>query len=747
MLAIQAGLPPGLRRLLIGGDRLNSVPLPLPPSVQLINNYGPTETTVVATSGLIDPNETDHTIGRPIDNTRIYLLDPNGEPVPLGAVGEIYIGGSGVARGYLNPPEGEVEHFLPDPFARASGKPHARMYRTGDLGRYLPDGRIVFLGRNDQQLKIRGFRIELGEIENHLLKHPSVSEAAVAAVNDTNGQTRLAAYVVALRHGTDAPALGLALHAHIRTHLPDYMMPAAFVPLDALPLTHNGKLDGKALPAPSQAHFVHRGEAPPEGALERLIATIWSALLNVDRIGRHDNFFTLGGHSLLALQAIEQLREHGWAIATRELFQHPTPAALAASLQAEDEDEHVRNIVVPPNRLLPGTRAITPGYLPLANLTQTQIDRVVERTPGGIDNIQDIYALAPLQDGILFHHLMSEAADPYLLSAQMHFADRATLDRYLQAMQRVVDRHDVLRTAFTWDSASEPVQIVYRKAQLPVDTVLLDPSEGPICEQLRQRFDTRHYRMDLTRAPLLRFAIAPDAGSTGGCHALVMLHHMVGDHSTLELMHAEVQAVLEGREATLPEPVPYRDLVAQVRLGTPAHAHETFFREMLADVDTPTLPYGLTSVRHDGTHAIEAKRTLPAALSERLREQARRLGISVAALCHLGWAVVLAAVGGESKVVFGTVLFGRMAAGSRVDRAMGLYINTLPVRIDIDASDVEHAARLTQIRTHSAIRDAAVVAANDARGEMRLIAYVVPSSDLKADPNADADSTDTHELA
>ena len=695
LLAIEAGLPRSLRRLLVGGDRFAGLPVPLPPSVELVNNYGPTETTVVATSGPIDPSEAVHPIGRPIDNTRIYLLDPNGDPVPAGAIGEIYIGGAGVARGYLNRPELNAERFLPDPFARACDKPYARMYRSGDLGRYLPDGRLVFLGRNDQQVKIRGFRIELGEIEALLLRQEDVREAAVVADDDAHRQARLVAYVVL--HGRDKPSAGLAhaLRAHLRAQLPDYMVPAAFVRIDALPLTRNGKLDREALPAPSHEDFPHQDDEAPQGAIESLIAQIWGALLDADRIGRHDNFFALGGHSLLAIRMIDQLRQEGWPVSIRELFRNPTPASLAASLQRERPDD----IVVPPNRLSHRTQApITPDALPLANLSQADIDRLIGLTPAGASNIQDIYALAPLQDGILFHHLIGDAADPYLLSAQMRFADRPTLDRYLQAMQRVIERHDVLRTAFAWDRLSEPVQIVHRQALLPVDTFDFDPNEGPIDEQLRRRFGMLRYRMDLTRAPLLRFAIAPNTGSSDGWHALVLMHHLVGDHTTLESMHAEVKAVLEGREAQLPEPVPYRNLVAQARLGTPPHAHEAFFREMLADVDAPTLPFGLASVRHDGANAIEARRPVPAPLSERLRRHARRLGIGVAALCHLGWAVVLAAVSGERKVVFGTVLFGRTAAGAKVDRAMGLYINTLPLRIDIDAGSVERAARATQRR-------------------------------------------------
>ncbi|WP_183085170.1 non-ribosomal peptide synthetase, partial [Trinickia fusca] len=707
LLAMEAGLPDGLQHLLIGGDRVTNLPAGLPPSVQIVNNYGPTETTVVATSGVITPGEAVHSIGKPIANTRLYLLDEHRAPVPIGAVGELYIGGAGVARGYLNRPELTAQRFLPDPFARAAGSgsgsgdadadadADARMYRTGDLARYLPDGNLLFLGRNDDQVKIRGFRIELGEIEAQLAAHEAVREAVLVARYDAGGQARLLAYV-AMREDARTSASDADLAQHLRAHLadrlPEYMLPAAFVVLDAMPLTANGKLDRRALPEPDDQAFAqaHTHYEAPQGEIETALASLWCELLTLDRVGRHDNFFSLGGHSLLAVQLIERLRRMGLALAIRDLFEHPGLAALARTLVKSAD------VVIPANRIEHDTTALTPALLPLIDLSQADIDCIVARVPEGVANIQDIYALSPLQDGILFHHAISTEGDPYLLSAHLAFRDRVALDRYLEAVQRVIERHDILRTAVVWEDVGTPAQVVWRRARLQVTELALDELISPVTRQLHGRFDPQRYRMDLTQAPLLHFAIAP--APDGRWHALMLLHHLVGDHTTLEILHEEVQAIENGQEHVLPKPQPYRNLVAQARLGMPAQAHETFFRSMLEDIDAPTLPYGLTPDHRGAAQVHEAQRRLPLTLHARLLAHARHAGVSLATLCHLAWALVLARTSGQRRVVFGTVLFGRMEAGAGADRAMGLYINTLPLRIDVDAIDVRAAVRETQMR-------------------------------------------------
>ncbi|WP_186027193.1 non-ribosomal peptide synthetase [Burkholderia gladioli] len=691
LLAMQSELPPGLKSLLIGGDRVTSLPLGLPPSLRIVNNYGPTETTVVATSGEIEPSAGDavYPIGKPIANTRIYLLDENQALVPLGAVGELYIGGAGVARGYLNRPDLTAQRFLADPFARAEGDAEARMYRTGDLARYQPDGNIVFLGRNDEQVKVRGFRVEPGEIEAQLATHEAVREAIVVARQDPAGNARLLAYV-SLQDAAPCAELVRDLREHLAARLPEYMVPAAFVVLDALPLTPNGKVDRRALPEPDDEAFAQAQYEAPQGETEQTIAALWAELLGVERVGRHDNFFALGGHSLLAVQLIERLRQIGLTLAIRDLFEQPALAALSATLGQS------REVVVPENRIGPDTRAITPDLLPLADLSQTDIDRIVAQVPGGIANIQDIYALSPLQDGILFHHVLSTHGDPYLLSAHLAFADRAALDRYLHAISRLVERHDILRTAVLWDGLGSPVQVVLRQASVEVSELVLDGNGEAIAKQLQDRIHPARYRMDLAQAPLLRFMVAEEAG--GRWQAIMLLHHLVGDHSTLAILNEEVQATIDGQAHLLPEPQPYRNLVAHARLGLPASAHEAFFSKMLGDVDTPTLPFGLALAHDDMAPVYEARRIVPVGLDARLRALSRTIGVSLATMCHLAWAMVLARTSGQRQVVFGTVLFGRMAAGAGSDRTMGLYINTLPLRIDIDATDVRAAVRDTQIR-------------------------------------------------
>jgi len=303
-------------------------------SVEAVCNlYGPTETTTYSTWTAMKRGDpwAIH-IGRPIANTQIYILDAHGEPVPIGVAGEFYIGGAGVARGYLNRPELTAERFLKDPFA---AEPGARMYKTGDLGRWLPDGNIEFLGRNDFQVKLRGFRVELGEIEARLAQHPAVREAVVLAREDHPGDKRLVAYLVP----ADAQLTPDAekLRAHLSATLPEYMVPAAYVSLDALPLTPNGKLDRNALPAPEADAYSTKTYEEPQGENEVLLARIWADLLNLEHVGRHDNFFELGGHSLLAITMIERLRQQHLRTDVRTIFTTSTLAELALAMNKEIE--------------------------------------------------------------------------------------------------------------------------------------------------------------------------------------------------------------------------------------------------------------------------------------------------------------------------------------------------------------------------------------------------------------------------
>jgi Condensation domain/Phosphopantetheine attachment site len=471
-----------------------------------------------------------------------------------------------------------------------------------------------------------------------------------------------------------------------------------------------------------------RSEANDRGSPRRLteerLAAIWSELLGVPHIDRHDNFFALGGNSLSAVLVLERIRQEGFEADDFILFSTPNFSEFVAAIG------NSRPIEIPSNLLTEGCEPITPAMLPLIDLTQEDIDRIVAATPGGLANIQDIYALSPLQDGILFHHLLVADGDPYLLSGLLAFADRALLDRHLAAYQQVVDRHDILRTAFHWHGLSTPAQVVRRHATLSVTELTLDPANGSVAEQLLQRFDPRHHRLDLAEAPLLRFVVAFDAAQQRWL-VLQLLHHLIGDASSLKTLHDEVHAIVESRGEALPAPRPFRNLVAQARLGVSAEEHERFFRAMLADIDEPTAPFGFVDVHRDGAKVAEARRMLPQPLNDRLRAQARRLGVSLASLCHLAWGQVLARTSGRETVVFGTVLFGRMQAGEGADAAMGLFINTLPVRLDLDATGTEEAVRHTHARLAELLRHER----RSRRGNTWWVARDIPGAVADASPS------------
>ncbi|WP_029573765.1 condensation domain-containing protein, partial [Pseudomonas syringae] len=464
------------------------------------------------------------------------------------------------------------------------------------------------LGRNDDQVKIRGFRIELGEIEDRLSRHPGVQQAVVMAREDIPGDKRLVAYFIA-----DSEVSLNVMREYLLAQLPDYMVPSAYVRLDSLPQTSNGKLDRNALPAPDQSSVVSRKYEMPIGDIETAIAGIWQALLGIEQVSRHDHFFELGGHSLLAVKLIKRMREIGLSADVRVLFTQPTLAALAAAVGGGTE------IVMPANLIPEDCEYIIPDMLPLADLSQAAIDRIVTAVPGGAANVQDIYALAPLQEGILYHHLSAERGDPYVLKSVFAFEDQARLNAFSQALQQLIQRHDILRTSLLWEGLDEPVQVVWRKASLGMETLDLDLAQGDISAQLQDRYDPRHYRLDLGQAPLMRLVSAYDAPNQR-IVSLLLCHHLVLDHTALEVMRNEIQALMSGEGHELHASVPYRNYVAQARLGVSLESHEAFFRDLLGDIDEPTLPFDLRDVQGDGRTIEEVHHRIDDTLSQRLRK-------------------------------------------------------------------------------------------------------------------------------
>ncbi|MFL5540879.1 MAG: amino acid adenylation domain-containing protein, partial [Longimicrobiaceae bacterium] len=524
-----AAIPPCVRLLAIGGEAVEPAALEAwfrrgghrPP---LLNTYGPTETTVNATLGEVaDDPATWRSIGRPVANTRVYLLDARGGPVPVGVAGELYVGGGQVARGYLGRPGLTAERFVPDPF---SAQPGARLYRTGDRVRWLAEGSIEFLGRTDFQVKIRGFRIELGEVEARLAEHAAVRDAVVLAREDEAGDRRLVAYVVA-DEGLDVESL----RAHLAERLPSYMVPAAFVRLDAFPVTAGAKVDRRALPAPEGDALATRGYEAPEGEVEQAVAEIWAEVLRVERVGRRDSFFDLGGHSLLAVQVISRVRQRlAVEVALRDLFTRPVLADFAGGLETAYRVE------------LPAIEPVERGKdLPLSFAQQR----------------------------LWFLEQLGNLGSAYHIRRQKRF--RGTLDRaaLARALDRIVARHEALRTTFHAVDG-EPVQRIAPVEESAFRLVEHDLHAAPDAEDRLRRLvqDEAGAPFDLARGPLFRGRLVRMAADD---HVLLLtMHHIVSDGWSMGVLHRELGALYaafaRGQADPLPPlPVQYADYAAWQR--------------------------------------------------------------------------------------------------------------------------------------------------------------------------------------
>ncbi|WP_156103776.1 non-ribosomal peptide synthetase, partial [Pectobacterium betavasculorum] len=670
---IGTAIPNCVRQIMIGGEAVSYEAIQCwyardgwRPT--LFNAYGPTEATVNATVHRIEPINNTGCIGRPLANTRVYVLDKNGEPASIGVAGELFIGGAGVARGYLNRDELTAACFVADPFVN---QPDARMYKTGDRVRWYDDGSLEYLGRNDHQVKIRGFRIELGEIEARLRSHAQVADCVVTTWREGSAEARLVAYYLA-----PEPQDAVELRAWVAGQLPEYMLPAAWIHLAAWPLTSNGKLDRKALPVPDMAAYALQGYVAPQGSIETTLATLWADLLEVEQVGRYDNFFALGGHSLLAVQLLARMRPLALYADVSTLFKVPVLSDFAQSVSAQSDlaDD------IPENPLTTPQAHIVPEMLPLAKLGQEQIDGIVAAVPGGAKNVQDIYPLTSLQEGILFHHLLSPDSDPYVEITTLSFADQDALKRFLNALQTVVDRHDILRTAFVWQGLETPLQVVYRRAVLPV---------VEIANSRELSLDTH---IDIRQAPLLHCRVSRDPADDRVSLEL-QTHQLAVDHTALDLMVAEIRAILGGDTSSLLPTTPFRHFVVHARREAQRGDHEAFFQQMLQAVTEPTAPFGHTSISEQRRDVQSARVLLDDRFAAQLRNVAQRSGVSVASVFHLAWALILARTSETDRPVFGTVLLGRTKGGEGIERAMGMFINTLPICIDIQGQTVVQALR------------------------------------------------------
>ncbi len=666
----QSDAPHRLRAVIFGGEALELHTLAPwvarndAETTQLINMYGITEITVHATYRRITAADIEQArgsvIGCAIPDLRLYVLDADREPVPVGVIGELYVSGAGVTRGYLNREALTSERFVADPFSEVPG---ARMYKAGDLARWLPDGDLEYLGRNDFQVKIRGFRIELGEIEAKLGMCEGVREAVVIAREDASGDKRLVAYVV-----SDVEVSAGALRARLSQELAEYMIPSAFVQLSSLPLTANGKLDRRALPAPDAAAVALREYVAPQGEIEQSLADLWRTLLTLERVGRDDHFFEIGGHSLLAVQLVAQIRSTmGRELPLRAVFAEPTLAGLA--------------------RLLAGTQDGA-GHAPIPHA-----DR---RMP---------LPLSWAQQRLWFIDQLDRAAGAaYHIPVALRLHGRLDRDALAAALSRIVARHENLRTTFVEGEAG-PVQVI---APSTVGLSLHEIDLRALTNEAREAALSRHAveearaPFDLAVGPLIRGRLLRLAEED---HALLLTqHHIVSDGWSMGVLMKEVTALytafVERREDPLPPlPVQYADYAVWQRgwlQGDVLERQLTYWREHMrgapALLELPTDRPRPPVQNHAGAHVAIA---VPDALAQGVSSLAKRHGVTLFMTLLGAWSTLLSRLSGQSDVVVGAPIANRQR--TEVAPLIGFFVNTLALRVRLD-DDPSVAALLARVR-------------------------------------------------
>ncbi|MFG2169746.1 amino acid adenylation domain-containing protein, partial [Micromonospora chersina] len=611
------------------------------PKVRLLTAYGITETTIDSTFGIVDldrVNDGPTPIGRPLPNTRVHVLDRRLRPVPAGVIGELFIGGAGVTRGYHDRPALTAERFIPDPFAGGG----ARLYRSGDLGRLRADGQIEFIGRGDLQLKIRGYRIEPAEVQHALEQHPAIVTAVVAGQDD-----RLIAYLVA--HDGLPPVD--ELRAHLRTRLPEHLIPSLFLEVGALPLTPNGKIDLDALPKPDTVRPDLAGDfREPATRTEQALAARWSDLLGLDRVGADDGFFDLGGHSLLAMRAVARVRaDFDIDLPLAAIFDHPTVSELAARIDA------CSGTAVPPLRPVDRRRA-----LPLSFAQQR------------------LWFLAQLDP----------AATDYNVATVVVFDESPDAGAVAHALSAIVARHESLRTRFVTGADGVPQQIIDPPA--PLRPAVLDVSGAPDPQAAAQAHLVEDARtpFDLAAGPLLRATLIRLADDR---HLLALgLHHIVYDEWSARVLEDEFAtlyaAALTGAPDPLPPlPVQYADYAVWQRdwlSGPVLDAQLAYWRAALADPPVLNLPTDRPRPAVRSSAGAFVGFTIPDHVTAGLRELSRRHGVTMFMTTIAAYAVLLSRHTGQDDLLIGSPIANRDRA--ETERLIGLLLNTLVLRANLE---------------------------------------------------------------
>ncbi len=597
-------------------------------SGRIVNAYGPTETTVFATCyevNHIEEGQMTIPIGKPIANTCIYVLDKGGKLQPIGAPGELCISGDGLAREYLNRPELTTEKFVEDPFALGE-----RMYRTGDLAKWLPDGNIEFLGRIDHQVKIRGFRIELGEIEAELLKHSAIKEALVLAKNDVSGGKYLCAYVVATKQGLATTEL----REYLAKGLPDYMIPAIFIQIDKMPLTPNGKIDGRALPEPDVSINAGTEYVAPRNAAEEKLARVWQDVLGVEKVGIEDNFFELGGHSLKAITLVAKIhKEFGAEVSLQEVFKAQTIKGLIKLIDGAVENSYVA------------------------------IESV---------NEQAYYPVSSAQKRMFVLNQFETKITTYNMPAAFMVEGPLDREHFEQVIQKLVERHETLRTSFALIDG-QPIQRVHQKIEFTVDCM-----QGK--EENADEFVNDFIRpFDLGKAPLFRVKLVDLAENR--YMVLFDMHHIISDGVSMGILVKELASLYEGEE--LPKlRIQYKDFSTwqnNLLASEEIKKQETYWLQKLAgELPILNLPsdYPRPPIRSFEGERLEF--ILGEEVTAELNKLAGQTGTTLYMVLLAAYNVVLSKYSGQEDIIVGTPIAGRSHAD--LENIIGLFVNTLAMR-------------------------------------------------------------------
>ena len=644
-----------LKKLLLGGEALPaSLVHRLDISGEILNMYGPTETTIWSTMDSVSRKGELVTIGRPIANTQIYIVDKSFQPAPVGVPGELLIGGAGVVRGYFNRPDLTAEKFVPNPFnGEHATSDDSRLYRTGDLARYLPDGRIEFLGRLDHQVKLRGYRIELGEIEAVLRQHAKIKDSVAIVREDVPGDKRLVAYVVLQPGKQLEPA---ELREHVKSKLPDYMVPSSFVALDSLPLTPNGKVDRKALPVPGATSIPETRAAVPASPLEQNIAKTCAELLGVPHIGRQDNFFELGGNSLLATQLIARLRESlNLELPLRLAFESPTVELLAKAISELQG---------------PGKEARAPEH---ESITRAKDSKEAP--------------LSFAQQRIWFLHQL-EPGSHYNDHFDLRIRGRLKVQVLEQAINEIVRRHDTLRSSFS-DNDGEPLQTISKEVaiSLPVTDLSELPASKREQEAVRLAVEDCNRPFELERAPLFRCSLvrlAPDD------HLLILtFDHIIVDGWSHGVFLTELTKLYESflaeRPSPLPElPIQYSDFAAwQQRWmkGGAIAGHLQYWKEQLRGAPPLLeLPTDRPRPRVQSFRGARVSFNLEKGLVDGLATVGRKENCTLFMVLLAAFQALLARRSGAEDIVIGSPIANRNR--HEVEPLIGSFMNTLALRGD-----------------------------------------------------------------